>query len=84
MQKNTKIVIGNHVWIGLRSTILYNTEIGDGSIIGACSLVKGAIPNNCIAAGNPAKVIRRDISWSRNNGAADLMDRERVYARLTE
>lgn len=84
MQKNTKIVIGNHVWIGLRSTILYNTEIGDGSIIGACSLVKGVIPNNCIAAGNPAKVIRRDVAWSRNNGAGDLMDHERVYARLTE
>lgn len=84
MQKNIKIVIGNHVWIGLRSTILYNTEIGDGSIIGACSLVKGVIPNNCIAAGNPAKVIRRDIAWSRINGAEDMMDQERAYAHLTE
>ena len=84
IRKNRKIVIGNHVWLGMHSIILYNTEIGDGSIIGAGSIVKGSIPNNCIAAGNPAKVIRKDIAWSRSDGAMDLMDCERIYARLTE
>lgn len=82
--KTRKIVIGNHVWVGARTIILYNTEIGDGSIIGAGSLVKGKIPNNCIAAGVSAKVIRKDIAWSRNDGADELMERENQYARLTE
>lgn len=82
--RNRKIVIGNHVWLGQRTIILYNTEIGDGSIIGAGGLVKGKIPNNCIAAGVPAKVIRKDIAWSRKDGVDELMEHEKKYACLTE
>lgn len=65
INKKRKIIIGNHVWVGTRTTILYNTVIGDGSIIGAASLVKSKIPNNCIAAGTPAKVRRTDMAWTR-------------------
>lgn len=32
-----KIEIGNHIWISMRATILYNTEIGSGSIVGAAT-----------------------------------------------
>ena len=67
-----KIVIGNHVWIGYRAVILYKTIIGNGSIIGANSLVKGEIAENCIAAGNPARIVRNNIAWSRENGASDI------------
>lgn len=59
------IVIGNHVWVAYGATILGGAEIGQGSVIGAYSLVKKAIPNNCIAAGLPAKVIRKNIFWER-------------------
>ena len=52
--------------------LLYGTEISDGSIVGARSLVKANIPNNCIAAGAPARVIRKDVAWSRNNSATDI------------
>ena len=62
-----KIIIGNHVWIGARSIILYNTKIGDGSIIGAGSIVKSKIPNNCIAVGMPARVVRRNVVWGEEN-----------------
>ena len=62
-----KITIGNHVWIGARSIVLYNTTIGDGSIIGAGSIVKNKIPNNCIAVGTPARDVRRNVVWSRQN-----------------
>jgi acetyltransferase-like isoleucine patch superfamily enzyme len=79
-----KIIIGNHVWIGWKSTILYNTEIGDGSIIGANSLVKGIIPNNCIAAGSPAKVIRKNVSWSRDNCSDNILDCGEEYINFTE
>jgi acetyltransferase-like isoleucine patch superfamily enzyme len=50
--------IGRSVWIGMNSIILKGTRIGDNSIIGAGSVVSGEIPANCVAAGNPAKIIR--------------------------
>ncbi|MGA4516245.1 acyltransferase [Solibacillus silvestris] len=52
------IDIGENVFIGCNSIILKGTKIGDNSVIGAGSVVIGNIPENCIAAGNPAKVIR--------------------------
>lgn len=52
------IEIGENVFIGCNSLILKGSKIGDNSVIGAGSVVSGEIPGNCIAAGNPAKVIR--------------------------
>lgn len=68
ISKSRKIVIGDHVWVGIRSVILYNSEIGNGSIIGAASLVKSKIPNNCIAVGIPAKIKKDNIAWDRKEG----------------
>ena len=53
------VVIGNDVWTGIGVTILSGVEIGDGCIIGARSVVTQSIPPYCIAAGNPAKVIKK-------------------------
>ncbi|MFH0710696.1 MAG: acyltransferase [Pseudomonadota bacterium] len=52
------IVIGNNVWIGEKASILPGVCIGDNTIIGANAVVTKNIPANCIAAGNPAKIIR--------------------------
>jgi len=52
-----KTVIGNNVFIGMNSIILMGSKIGNNSIIGAGSVVNGAIPDNCVVAGNPARVI---------------------------
>jgi len=52
------VTIGKNVWIGMNSVVLKGTTIGDNSIIGASSLVGGAIPANVVAAGNPARVLR--------------------------
>lgn len=52
-------VIGNDVWIGQNATILPGTQIGDGAIIGACSVVSGIVDPYTIVAGNPAKPIRK-------------------------
>lgn len=50
--------IGNNVWCGINVTILSGVTIGNNVIIGACSLVNKDIPDNSIAVGNPARVIK--------------------------
>ncbi|MDR2360173.1 MAG: CatB-related O-acetyltransferase [Oscillospiraceae bacterium] len=52
-------VIGNDVWIGQNVTILPGVHIGDGVIIGANSTVGSDIESYTIAAGNPAKSLRK-------------------------
>lgn len=52
-------IVGNDVWIGHNATIMPGVKIGSGAIIGACSVVTKDIPDYCIAAGNPAKIIRQ-------------------------
>ncbi|MGP5599208.1 acyltransferase [Glutamicibacter arilaitensis] len=59
------IVIGDHVWFGAQSVALSGARVGSGSVIGFRSIVTKAIPNNCVAVGSPAKVVRRDIAWER-------------------
>lgn len=60
-----RLVIGNHVWLGRRASIIGNVRIGTGSIIGMCSVVVKNIPTFSIAVGYPAKVIKENVSWGR-------------------
>ena len=53
------IVIGDDVWIGGDVTILPGVKIGSGSVIGAKSLVTKDIPDNVMAFGNPARVVKK-------------------------
>lgn len=53
------IIIGDDVWIGAGCRILDGVTIGDGCVIGAGSVVTRSIPENCIAAGVPAKVLKK-------------------------
>ena len=73
------VSIGDNVWIGANVTICPGVTIGNGSVIGAGSVVINDIPDNCIAAGNPCKVIREindhDLEYyfrDRKITAADL------------
>ncbi len=52
-----KTVIGNNVFIGMNSIILAGAQIGDDSIVGAGSVVRGIFPPKSVIMGNPAKVI---------------------------
>lgn len=58
------ITVGENCFIGARVSILPGTTIGKNVIIGACSVVKGAIPDNCIIVGNPYKIIGQTTDWA--------------------
>lgn len=53
------VCIGNNVWLGSRVMVLKGVSIGDNSVVGAMSLVTRSLPANVIAAGVPAKIIRK-------------------------
>ncbi|SDP87466.1 lipopolysaccharide O-acetyltransferase [Eubacterium maltosivorans] len=55
---NSEVIIGDDVWIGEQCCVLPGAKIGKKSIVGANSVVNKEIPAYCIAAGNPAKVIK--------------------------
>ena len=57
-QRMAPIEIGDNVYVGMGVRILKGASIGSDSVIGAGSVVTGAIPAGVIAAGNPARVIR--------------------------
>ncbi|MEO8334216.1 MAG: acyltransferase [bacterium] len=52
------VTLGKSVWLPWRVFIMPGTTIGDGSVIGANSLVQGTIPPYSLAVGSPAKVIK--------------------------
>ena len=54
-----EVIIGKNVWIGNNVCILSNVIIGDGVIVGANSVVTHDIPSYYIAAGIPAKIIKK-------------------------
>lgn len=55
---HSPVVIGENVWIGEGARIHHGVHIGNNSIIAAGAIVTKDIPENCIAAGIPAKVIK--------------------------
>ncbi len=52
------VTLGNNVWIGDGVTVCKGVTIGENSVIGAGSIVTSDIPDNVIAAGNPARVVK--------------------------
>ncbi|WJH32307.1 acyltransferase [Paenibacillus sp. CC-CFT747] len=58
-----KVIIGDRVFIGYKSVILCNVRIGNDVIVAAGSIVTKSIPDNCIVAGNPARVIGKTSDY---------------------
>jgi len=46
-----------------RAVILKGCHIGAGSIIGLGAVVTGDVPRQAVAAGNPARIVRPDVTW---------------------
>lgn len=55
LEKTGKIVIGNNVFIGANTVVMYDVKIGNNVIIGAGSVVTKDIPDNSVCAGSPCK-----------------------------
>ncbi len=66
--------IGNHVWICHGVTLLGNAAIGDNSIVGTMAVTSSVFPKEVVIAGNPAKIIREQVCWSKDN--TDFYDRD--------
>jgi acetyltransferase-like isoleucine patch superfamily enzyme len=63
-EKEKKIVIGEHVWIGANCVIMKGVSIADGCVIAANSVVTRSVEEkNILLAGHPAKIIKREIEW---------------------
>lgn len=58
------IILGEHVWIGHNSTILKGVSIGDDSIVALGAVVTKSCPANSIIAGNPAKIVKTNVTWN--------------------
>jgi acetyltransferase-like isoleucine patch superfamily enzyme len=56
------IIVGDDVWIGNRATLMSGCTVGQGAVIGACSVVSGRVPPYAVVAGNPAKIVRYRFS----------------------
>lgn len=56
------VTIGDHVWIGLKCTVIRGSKIGDGAVISAGSLVAGKIRSGTMAVGSPARSAL-EVKW---------------------
>lgn len=57
------VKIGNHVWLCEGCTIMPGAKIGDGAIVAAHAVVNGPVPPHSLVAGNPARVVEKDVFW---------------------
>jgi acetyltransferase-like isoleucine patch superfamily enzyme len=56
--------IGDHVWLAEGVRLHKGAYVGAGSIIGACAMVTSRLPENVLAAGIPARILRERVSWT--------------------
>lgn len=57
-KKRGDIIIGNDVWIGGNALIMSGVNIGNGAVIGACSVITKDVPPYAIVVGNTSRVVR--------------------------
>jgi acetyltransferase-like isoleucine patch superfamily enzyme len=57
------IEVSERVWVGAHAAIFKGVRVGAGAVIGAYAVVTSDVPASCVAAGNPARVVRRDATW---------------------
>lgn len=66
INRGKHIRIGNHVWIGYQAFLLGGCQIGDDCIVGARAVSAGKFSRGTVLAGNPARVIRDNVTWRKD------------------
>jgi acetyltransferase-like isoleucine patch superfamily enzyme len=70
---NTAVSIGAGTWLGAGCVVLPGARIGRNVVVAAGSVVRGTVPDRCVVAGVPARVVREyvtGVGWSRPAAAA--------------
>lgn len=67
INKAQPVIIGKQVWIAPDSKIMKGANIGDGCIIGLNTMVSKTIPPHSLAVGMPAKVVKTNVCWTRED-----------------
>lgn len=63
---HSDVVLGDHIWIAANVTVSKNVSIASGCIIAAGAFVNKPVTTpNCMVAGSPAKIIRKNVRWER-------------------
>lgn len=77
LNKVNDLIIGDHCWLGARTTILKNSVVANDCIVGWGAVVSGKFEEkHCAIAGNPAKIIKRGVTWERD-GSNGYIQNER-------
>lgn len=69
-----QIKLHDHIWVGYEAFILAGADIGTGCVLGGRSLANRTYPNNCVLAGNPAKVVKENVAWTRDPFTQNVLD----------
>lgn len=59
IERDSPVTIEDYAWIGMNCIILKGVTIGSGAIVGAGSVVSRDVPPNCLACGNPARIVKK-------------------------
>jgi acetyltransferase-like isoleucine patch superfamily enzyme len=92
MPLNAAVRIGSGSWLGAGTIVLPGASIGRNAVVAAGSVVRGTVPDRCVVAGVPARVVREyvpDVGWSppasaRSGSAVPAAERLEGVAQLPD
>ncbi len=67
LNPSQNIVLREHVWLAYGVMVMPGVTIGQGTVVGTLSVVTKSLPNNVVAVGTPARVVRQNVAWERTD-----------------